>query len=33
VLTGSFTKPIPAGRGDRFETRFSGLGSVAASFA
>lgn len=33
ILTGTFTKPFPVGRGDHFETRFSGLGSVSASFA
>ena len=32
VLTGTFTKPPAASRGDRFETRFSGLGTVSASF-
>ncbi|MEE8555077.1 MAG: fumarylacetoacetate hydrolase family protein [bacterium] len=33
VLTGSFTKPIPVSKGDRFESKFSGLGSVSATFA
>lgn len=33
VLTGTFTKPPAANVGDRFETRFSGLGAVSASFA
>lgn len=32
VMTGSFTKPLPVSAGDAFETEFSGLGSVAASF-
>jgi 2-keto-4-pentenoate hydratase len=32
VLSGSFTRPLPIGRGDRWETTFSGLGTVAARF-
>ena len=32
ILTGSFNKPFPIAAGDRLETRFSGLGSVSASF-
>ena len=33
ILTGTFTKPPAANKGDRFETHFSGLGTVTASFA
>lgn len=33
VLTGTFTKPPVAKSGDKFESRFSGLGTVKASFA
>jgi 2-keto-4-pentenoate hydratase len=32
VLTGTFTKPAPASRGDRIESRFSSLGTVSARF-
>ena len=32
ILTGSFNKPFPINAGDQLETRFSGLGSVSASF-
>lgn len=32
VLTGSFNKPVPINPGDRFETRFAGVGTVNASF-
>jgi 2-keto-4-pentenoate hydratase len=32
VLSGSFTKPMPIAAGDRFETVFSGIGPVAATF-
>ena len=32
ILSGSFHKPIPISRGDRWEARFSGLGAVAARF-
>ena len=33
IMTGSFTKPMPITQGDVFETEFSGIGKVAASFA
>jgi 2-keto-4-pentenoate hydratase len=32
IMTGSFTKPLPISAGDKFETEFSALGSVEASF-
>ena len=32
VLTGSCTRPVPISQGDQWETRFSSLGTVAASF-
>jgi 2-keto-4-pentenoate hydratase len=32
ILSGSFSKPLPLARGERWETRFSGIGSVAARF-
>jgi len=32
VLTGTFTKPNAVSPGDRIESRFSGLGTVSASF-
>ena len=32
ILSGSFSPPLPISRGDRWETRFSGVGSVAARF-
>ena len=32
VMTGSFTKPIPAERGDAFESRFTHLGNVNITF-
>lgn len=32
VLSGSFSPPLPISRGDRWETRFAGIGSVAARF-
>jgi 2-keto-4-pentenoate hydratase len=32
IMTGSFTKPLPVAAGDRFETEFSGVGSVSATF-
>ncbi|HEX9842282.1 MAG TPA: fumarylacetoacetate hydrolase family protein [bacterium] len=32
ILSGSFSRPLPIARGDRWETRFSGIGSVAARF-
>ncbi len=32
ILSGSFHKPIPISRGDRWEARFSGLGAAAARF-
>jgi 2-keto-4-pentenoate hydratase len=33
IMTGSFTKPVPARAGDRFETGFSGVGLVQTTFA
>ncbi len=33
VMTGSFTKPIPANQGDAFESRFTGLGNVNITFS
>ena len=33
VMTGSFTKPMPIAQGDTFETEFSEIGKVTASFA
>lgn len=32
IMSGSFTKPLPVKAGDRFETSFSAVGSVAVSF-
>jgi 2-keto-4-pentenoate hydratase len=32
VLTGSFSRPMPIGRGERWEATFAGIGSVAARF-
>lgn len=32
IMTGSFTKPLPVSAGDAFETGFSGVGPVEASF-
>ncbi len=32
ILSGSFSKPLPISRGDRWEARFSGFGSVSARF-
>jgi 2-keto-4-pentenoate hydratase len=32
ILSGSFSRPLPLARGERWETRFSGVGSVAARF-
>lgn len=32
VITGSFTKPLPLHPGERWETRFSSIGTVSASF-
>lgn len=32
ILSGSFSAPLPIARGDRWETRFSGVGAVAARF-
>lgn len=32
ILSGSFSRPLPISRGDRWETRFSGIGSVSARF-
>lgn len=33
VITGSFTKPLPIKRGERWETHFSSVGTVSATFA
>jgi len=33
IMTGSFTKPTPIAKGDRWESAFSGVGSVSATFA
>ena len=33
IMTGSFTKPTPIAKGDRWESSFSGVGSVSATFA
>ncbi len=33
IMSGSFTKPVQVNAGDTFETHFSGLGSVKASFS
>ena len=33
VLSGSFHRPMPISKGDRWETRFTPVGSVAATFA
>jgi 2-keto-4-pentenoate hydratase len=32
ILTGSMTRPVPIAKGDRWETRFSAVGRVAAAF-
>lgn len=32
IMTGSFTKPLPISKGDRWETRFSLVGTISASF-
>ncbi len=32
ILSGSFNRPLPIARGERWEARFSGIGSVAARF-
>jgi 2-keto-4-pentenoate hydratase len=32
IMTGSFTKPMPVNAGDAYETVFSGVGTVRASF-
>ena len=32
VITGSFTKPLPITKGERWETHFSSVGSVAVAF-
>ncbi len=32
VMTGSFTKPMPVAKGDRWETSFSSIGTITASF-
>ena len=33
IMTGSFTKPTPIAKGDRWESSFSGVGTVSATFA
>jgi 2-keto-4-pentenoate hydratase len=33
ILTGSFNRPIPISKGDRWEASFSGIGTVTCSFA
>lgn len=33
LMTGSFTKPTPIAKGDRWETKFSSVGTVSATFA
>ena len=33
VITGSFTKPLPIKQGERWETHFSSVGTVSATFA
>ncbi|MFI5399850.1 MAG: 2-keto-4-pentenoate hydratase [SAR324 cluster bacterium] len=33
VLTGSYHRPLPIAKGDRWETRFSTVGNVSATFA
>jgi 2-keto-4-pentenoate hydratase len=32
IMSGSFTKPMPISAGDTYETRFSGIGTVRATF-
>jgi 2-keto-4-pentenoate hydratase len=32
IMSGSFTKPTPIAKGDRWESSFSGIGSVSATF-
>ncbi len=32
IMSGSFTRPLPIQKGDRWETRFSSIGSVSAIF-
>jgi len=32
ILTGSFIRPVPISKGDRWEARFAGIGTVTASF-
>jgi 2-keto-4-pentenoate hydratase len=32
IMSGSFTKPTPITKGDRWESTFSGIGGVSASF-
>lgn len=32
IMSGSFTKPTPIAKGERWESTFSGVGRVAASF-
>jgi 2-keto-4-pentenoate hydratase len=33
IMSGSFTKPTPISKGDRWESHFSSVGSVSATFA
>jgi 2-keto-4-pentenoate hydratase len=33
IMSGSFTKPTPIAKGDQWESTFSGVGAVTASFA
>jgi 2-oxo-hept-3-ene-1,7-dioate hydratase len=33
IMTGSFTKPTPIAKGDRWESSFSGVGTISATFA
>ena len=33
IMSGSFTKPTPIAKGDRWESNFSGIGAVSATFA
>ena len=32
IMSGSFTKPMPISAGDTYETQFSGVGAVRATF-
>jgi 2-keto-4-pentenoate hydratase len=33
IMSGAFVKPLPLTKGDRWETHFSSVGTIAASFA